>query len=132
VLKNDRDFSKYITNADWKYYSMENTRFKTTKFQIGDQIKVRSKDEISKTLDTFKRLDGCLMMDQMWGFCGRKSRVQKVVNNFFDEHKYKMYKIRAPLYLLEGLICSGVVEAFERRCDRSCYMLWHEDWLEKS
>jgi hypothetical protein len=111
---------------------MKNNHPKKPQFAAGDAVKVRSRQEISKNVDSFDRLDGCLMMDQMWEFCGKGFKILKVVNNFFDEYVYKMYKVRSPLYILEGLICNGAVQSFEHGCDRSCYILWHEDWLEKS
>jgi len=109
-----------------------NSQFKLPKFSIGDNVRVRSKEEILRNLSPINKLEGCLMMDQMWQFCGKGFKILKVVNNFFDEYQYKMYKVRSPLYILEGLICDGVVKSFEHGCDRSCYILWHEDWLEKS
>ena len=111
---------------------MENNQLRKPKFAPGDTVKVRSRQEISKSVDSLGTLDGCLMMNQMWEFCGQGFKILKVVNNFFDEYQYKMYKVRSPLYTLESLICNGVVQSFEHKCDRSCYILWHEDWLENS
>jgi len=68
-------------------------------------------------------------MDQMWAYCGQKFKVLKIVNNFFDEYRVIMHKTRATLYILDGLICDGNIESFDHRCDRSCYLLWHENWL---
>lgn len=102
------------------------------KFNIGEIVKVRSKEEIAKSLDWFNKLDGCLFMDQMWEYCGQRFKILKIVRNFFDEYKYKMYRPRVPLYLLESLICKGEVKSFGKQCDRSCYLLWHEDWLEEN
>jgi len=110
---------------------MKHNQVRKPQFAAGDAVKVRSRQEISKNVDSLDRLDGCFMMDQMWEFCGQGFKILKVVNNFFDEYLYKMYKVRSPLYILEGLICNGVVQSFEHGCDRSCYILWHEDWLEK-
>jgi hypothetical protein len=110
---------------------MKNTQVRKPKFAGGDTVRVRSREEISKSVDSLGKLDGCLMMDQMWEYCDRSFKVLKVVNNFFDEYQYKMYKTRSPLYILEALICNGAVKSFDHTCDRSCYILWHEDWLEK-
>ena len=102
------------------------------KFTAGHVIKVRSRQEISYNNDSFDRLGGVLMISQIWEYCGQNFRIFKVLNNFLDKYRYKTYKARTPLYILEGLICNGEVKSFEHRCDRSCYLLWHEDWLEKS
>jgi len=36
---------------------------------------------------------------------------------------------RAPLYILEGAHCSGAALAPKESCDRSCALMWHQDWL---
>lgn len=108
----------------------ENRLTKRHKFHVGDVVEVRSKEEISKGLDSANKLDGCLMMKQMWDYCSRRFRVLKVVENLFVEYRYKMFRSRAPLYILDGLICNGAIDESELRCDRSCYLLWHEKWLE--
>jgi len=102
---------------------------KTPKFSAGEIVRIRAREEISRGLDPLGRHDGCLMMEQMWNYCGNSFNVLRIVNNFFDEYQFKMYKTRSPLYLLEGSICNGTVDSFEHRCDRSCYLMWHEDWL---
>jgi hypothetical protein len=109
---------------------MKNNQVRKPKFAAGDAVKVRSRQEISKSLSPLGTLDGCLMMDQMSEYCGQRLNVMKVVNNVFDESQYKMFEIRLPLYLLEGVICRGTVHSFEHKCDRSCYLLWHEEWLQ--
>ena len=100
-------------------------------YNVGDVVRIRSKENISETLDYINKLEGCLFMEQMWEYCGDKFPVMKVVNNIFDEHSHKLHKVHSPLYILEGLICEGVVNSFEHRCDHGCYFLWHEGWLEK-
>jgi hypothetical protein len=99
------------------------------RFKIGDIVKVKPGGEIHKTLDPAGKLDGCLFMKGMWDHCEREFKVLKVVENVFDEHKYMMYKVTTPLYLLDGLICNGITEGISGRCDRSCYYFWKEEWL---
>jgi len=100
-------------------------------YSKGDFVKIRSAENIKQTLDSFNKYDGCFFMDQMWQYCGQKFRVLKVIRHFFDEYRNKMNKTKSPLYLLDGLICDGISAEFQYRCDRSCFLLWHEDWLER-
>lgn len=100
-------------------------------FSEGDIARIRSAEDISQILDSSNKYDGCLFMSQMWRYCGQKFEVIKVVNNIFDEYKYRMYKTKSPLYILNGIICDGIADEFKHRCDRSCYLFWHEDWLER-
>lgn len=102
-------------------------KIKVAIFAVGDNVKVLEKEKIAQTLDSDNKLDGCLFMDKMRKFCGQEFKVINVVKHIYYK---KMFKTRAPLYMLEGLMCNGSVGAFDHSCDRSCYLLWHENWLE--
>ena len=90
----------------------------------GDMVRIRSKDEIQKTLDGSGRTRGCLFTQAMYGHCGKEYRVFKRVDHFFDETRRRMCKCNN-LFLLEGAHCSRTT------CDRSCYYFWHASWLQK-
>jgi hypothetical protein len=100
------------------------------RWSTGEQIRVRTREEIEAGLDSQNKRDQCLMTEQMWDYCGQHFCVMKVVNHLFDERKNKLYRSHSPLYILENLICHGRTDIFPHRCDRSCYLLWHEDWLD--
>lgn len=108
-----------------------NRRNRLAKFNSEDLVRVRSAKSIYHNLDSLNKRDGCLFMNQMIEYCGQQFKILKVVNNFFDEYRNKMFKTKSPLYILDGLTCDGQVESFEQKCDRTCYFFWHEEWLEK-
>jgi hypothetical protein len=97
-------------------------------FTKGDLVRVRTKDEIQSTLDRFNELKGCAFLAEMHQYCGTEQRVFKVMERFLDERDYKVKKTRG-LVLLENNFCSGT-PAFGK-CDRSCFLFWREEWLEK-
>jgi len=103
---------------------------KQPRFREGESVIVRSREEIMMGLDTRGRRDNCLMTAQMWECCGRQVKVLKVVRHLFDEHKGKLYRSNVPLYILDKTICHGRTDIFPKHCDRNCYLLWHEDWLD--
>lgn len=105
---------------------------KTPRFAVGDSVKVRKPEDILKTLDEDSTLEGCLMTEQMYGCCGNTFKILKVVRNFFDEYEYRMYESVPTVYILDDLICDGRTHEFDNRCDRSCFLLWHEEWLEEA
>ena len=109
-----------------------NKNNRMAKFNSKDVVRVCSAESIFKNLDSFNKQDGCLFMNVMKEYCGQSFQVLKVVNNFFDEYRQKMFKTKSPLYILDSVICNGKVKSFEHICDRGCYLLWHEVWLEKS
>ncbi len=102
------------------------------KFHVGDLVKIASRERMLMTLDGEQQTDGCLLMDQMLRYCGSEMKVLKVVEHVFHERRMTMYRTKWPLYILEAALCDGVVPSFPQRCDRTCNLLWHEDWLEKA
>jgi hypothetical protein len=98
------------------------------RFGIGDNVRVASKEMINGTLDSEKKLEGCLFMNQMYQYCGHEFTITQIVTKVYMD---KLLKLRTPFYILEGLRCDGIVESFEHQCDRTCNLLWHEAWLEK-
>ena len=98
------------------------------KLVAGDWVRVRSWEEIQPMLDPFKETRGCAFLEDMQKYCGTKQRVFKSMERFLDERDYKVKKVRGVI-LLENVICGGTL-AFGR-CDRSCFLFWREEWLEK-
>jgi hypothetical protein len=98
-----------------------------TKFQAGEQVRVRSRPEIEDTLDLFHQLKGCAFMNEMAPYCGTVQRVLKPVQRFVDERDYQVKSVRG-MYLLEGLMCEGTPPFGS--CDRGCLYFWREEWLE--
>ncbi len=101
------------------------------RYRVGDRVRIIPPGRLGQSLDASDRTDGCFLMAPMRNFCGHEFKVLKVVEHVFDERRLKMYGTRSPLYILEGVICDGAVPSFAHRCDRSCYLLWHEAWLER-
>jgi hypothetical protein len=98
------------------------------KFNPGDRVLVKSKNQIQGTLNSWNELKGCSFLPEMWQYCGTVQRVLKPVKRFVDERDCRVKKVKG-VYLLEGVYCQG----FELygRCDRSCLYFWREEWLEK-
>ncbi len=105
---------------------------RTTGYAAGELVRIRESDEIRRTLDEDSKLDGCLMTEQMYGFCGNTVKILRVVRNIFDEYEFRMFETRRAIYILEDLNCDGRVHEFDKRCDRSCCLLWHEVWLKEA
>jgi hypothetical protein len=100
-------------------------------FNAGDMVRVKSRDDILKSLDSTNKLDGCLFMDQMWNYCGSTYKISRVVNSYFNEQLKRTFSPKAPLYILENLYCAGKIDHFPHQCDHGCLIFWHERWLEK-
>ncbi len=101
-------------------------------FKQGETVRVKTPEAISRSVGASCKLDGLVFMDQMWGYCGQTFPVQRVVDSFFNEHLKRSIRPRAPLYVLDHLVCDGAAGEFAFKCDHGCFLLWHEDWLEKA
>jgi hypothetical protein len=101
---------------------------RATALQAGDLVRVRSREEIEGTLNSWRQLKGCTFMEEMAPYCGTTQRVLKPVNRFLDERDYRIKKCKG-IILLEGLMCQGT-ETFGP-CDRACFFFWREEWLER-
>lgn len=94
----------------------------------GDLVRVRSRREIEATLNHWRQLKGCTFMAEMARYCDTKQRVLRPLERFVDERDLRVKRARG-IVLLEGVLCSGTAEF--GRCDRSCYLFWREEWLQR-
>ena len=95
----------------------------------GDMVRVRSLEEIQRTLDEDGRYQGgMLFIDEMAKYCGGTYRVLKRINKVFDSLAWKMKKSH-DIVILDGVFCHGYGQYKE--CDRTCFFFWKEAWLEK-
>lgn len=94
----------------------------------GEMVRVRSWEEIQKTLDYRNDYKGCGFMAGMKKYCDTTQRVMKRVERFVDERDLRLHKTSG-IVILEGLTCNGD-ERFGV-CDRSCFFFWREEWLER-
>jgi len=99
-----------------------------TGIQPGDVVRVKSREEIERTLNPELLNRGMGFDAEMARFCGRTARVARRVDHIIDEHTGKMLVMRSPCLVLEGIICEG---AFSASCPRSITPYWREIWLEK-
>ena len=98
-----------------------------SKLKPGEYVRIKTKQEIEKTLDEWNRLKGCTFMKEMWKYCETNQRIFKKVKQFLDERDYVIKKTKG-VYLLEGIYCDGAKDFGP--CDRSCFFFWREEWLD--
>jgi len=95
--------------------------------QPGEMVRVKSLEQIRKTLDAEGKNQNLLFAPTMMSFCGRELRVQDRVENIILEATTKQRKIKDTV-LLEGSTCDGVCH---RLCPRQSFLFWRECWLER-
>jgi len=93
----------------------------------GEMVKVKSQEEILKTLDGAGNNRGLGFTPEMWEYCGRKLRVFKRVEKICMESASGEMRRLKNTVILEGAICNGG----SRGCDRAGFLFWREAWLER-
>ena len=95
-------------------------------FLVGDEVEVRSLEEIRSTLDATGCIDAMPFMREMENFCGRTLRVVRVVDKIYDYNRTRAMRRLDRCVLLSGLRCDG---GDHGGCQAACYLLWRVEWL---
>ncbi|HEX7840739.1 MAG TPA: GNAT family N-acetyltransferase [Kofleriaceae bacterium] len=89
--------------------------------------RVRDLDEILAGLDLHGRRDGLTFMPEMRAYVGKRLAIASKLTEVFEYDRWT--QTRAPIYILDGLHCTGAVVGKRGPCDRACALMWHADWL---
>jgi CelD/BcsL family acetyltransferase involved in cellulose biosynthesis len=91
------------------------------------RARIRDAAEIAAGLDPFGRRDGLTFMPEMARHAGKRVAIARRVEHVFEHDRW--VRTRRPMYVLDGLACTGAILGDRTPCDRGCALLWHEDWL---
>jgi hypothetical protein len=97
----------------------------------GELVRVRSYDEIRRTLDSNNKNRGLFFDAELVPYCGGTYRVNTRVTNFINEKTGKMSALRTPAVILENVYCQSRYSDCRAFCPRSIYPWWREVWLER-
>jgi hypothetical protein len=135
-LVNRRLLPRFTLFGDGRSYpflpgSLEKGQTPSAKLNLqpGDLVRIKSKDEIVKTLDHTNYNRGLSFDVEMVKYCGRTARVRGRVERLIDEQTGKMIHIKSDCIVLDGVICKA--DYRNRFCTRGIYPYWREIWLEK-
>jgi hypothetical protein len=95
-------------------------------FLVGDEVEVRSLEEIRSTLDATGCLEAMPFMREMAKSCGRTLRVVRIVDKIYDYNRTRTMRHLDRCVLLSGLRCDG---GDHGGCQAACYLLWRVEWL---
>jgi hypothetical protein len=96
--------------------------------QPGELVRVKSKDEIVKTINSKRLNRGMGFEEEMAWHCGKTVRVARRVDRCIDERTGRMLSMQNPCIILDGVVCEGV---YNRNCPREFLPFWREIWLER-
>ncbi|MEV1002764.1 hypothetical protein [Nonomuraea sp. NPDC050202] len=100
----------------------------TLDLQVGELVRIRSKEEILDTLNDDLLNRGMGFEEEMARYCGRTARVRARVERCLDEKTGRMLIMKSPCIILDDLVCEGVYNA---NCPREFVPFWREIWLER-
>jgi hypothetical protein len=103
----------------------------TLNLQPGELVRVKSHQEILKTLNYSNRNRGLLWDAEEVPYCGGTYRVLRRVTKVINEKVGKMYEMKSPCVILDSVVCQSRFSSCRMFCPRSIYPLWHEVWLER-
>ena len=97
----------------------------------GELVRVKSHEEILRTIDTSSRNRGMYWGPEMVPYCGRVYRVLKSVTRIINEQTGKIQEMKTPCIILDSVICQSRYSECRLFCPRSIYPFWREIWLER-
>lgn len=95
---------------------------------VGEEVEIRSLEEIRATLDPNGEIDGLPFMPEMARFCGRRARVYRIADKIYDYGKTKRMRRLDDAVLLTALRCDGAAHG---GCQAQCLFLWKSKWLRR-
>jgi hypothetical protein len=101
---------------------------RSKRFDVGDYVEVRSKEEILATLDKSGRLANLPFMPEMLEFCGQRFRVSKRAHKTCDPPNGMHGRRLADAVHLDQLRCSGNAHG---GCEAGCLLFWKTAWLRR-
>jgi hypothetical protein len=96
--------------------------------QPGDIVRVKTRQQIEKTLNSASKNRGLWFDREMHRFCGGEFRVASVVRTLVEEASGKLMTMGSPCIVLEGVSATG---EYLGLCPQNELVLWHEIWLER-
>jgi hypothetical protein len=97
----------------------------------GEWVRVKSREEIARTLNAEGRNKGLWFDREMLPYCGKVFRVRQRVRHFVNDQDGRLIELKNEAITLEGVICSGNYSLRRWFCAREIYPYWRECWLER-
>lgn len=99
----------------------------------GEFVTVRSKSQITRTLNSNLRNRGLFFDYEMVPYCENGPyKVIRRVERIINEKTGHMMKLPNPCVILDGVTCGGKLSSSRMFCPRAVYPYWHEIWLERA
>jgi hypothetical protein len=108
--------------------ALQTTPHAVLDLQPGELVRIKTRDEIERTLDSNFKNRGLWFDEEMTRFCGGTYKVLARVSRQIDERSGKMVTFKTPCISLEGVTATGEYHEFAPLDER---IFWREIWLER-
>lgn len=109
----------------------QSTPHETLNLQPGELVRIKSHDEILRTLNTSNKNRGLYFDAEEVPYCGGTYRVLRRVAKIVNERTGKMREMKTPCVILDSVVCDSRFSECRMFCPRSIYSYWREVWLER-
>ncbi len=99
--------------------------------QPGEQVRVRSHEEILATMTRTNRNRGLFFDVEMVPYCGDTFTVDRRVERIINERSGEMMHFKNPCIMLTGVVCQSRYSDRRLLCPRAIPSYWREIWLER-
>ena len=103
----------------------------TLNLQPGELVRVKSHEEILKTVDSGNKNRGMYWDAELVPYCGGTYRILKRVTKIIDERTGKMVEMKSPCIVLDSVVCQARYSQCRMLCPKEMYPYWREIWLER-
>jgi hypothetical protein len=103
----------------------------TLNLQPGEIVRVKSHEEILRTVDAGNKNRGMYWDAELVPYCGGTYRVLKSVTRIIDEKTGKMVEMKNPCIILDSVVCQARYSECRMFCPKEMYPYWREIWLER-
>src|SRR4030095_708418 len=107
------------------------TPIATLNLQEDEVVRVKSHDEILRTVTTANLNRGMLWDAELVPYCGGTYRVLKRVTKSIDEKTGRMVEMKTPCIVLDSVVCQARYSNCRMLCPKSMFPYWREIWLER-
>jgi hypothetical protein len=111
--------------------TLARTPSETLGLEPGEEVEVKSLQEIVNTLDKRNRNRGMAFDKEMVTFCGERRRVLQRVERVVDESTGRILELSNDCITLEGVFCRSRYSDRRIGCPRAIYSYWRECWLRR-
>jgi hypothetical protein len=99
--------------------------------QPGEWVRVKSHEEILKTVTYDSRNRGMYWDAELAPYCGGTYQVLRRVNKLIDEKSSRMVEMKTACIVLDAVVCQARYSPYRMLCPKEMYPYWREIWLER-